>query len=151
MIFHPEPALRLVDEAVFVVVNAHRADCAFAKIEYFVAIGRAFAGKHSGLIVAIQMVFVSPVAELHAFEQLIGDIRVSGHGSERGQPVHAGHDAVLYGTWRDMARPPGNTWHAETALHNRPLRLRERRGAAIRPGERFGSVVGGENDDGVIV
>src|SRR5579864_9263598 len=50
-----------------------------------------------------------------------------------------------------MAGPADDAWHAEAAFHDRSFRLRERRGAAIRPGERFGAVVGGENDNGVIV
>ena len=52
------------------------------------------------------------------------------------------------GTWpgqRSDAR------HAEAAFHDCSLALRERRRSAIGPGEEFGAVVGGEDDDGVIV
>jgi hypothetical protein len=48
-------------------------------------------------------------------------------------------------------RPADHCWSAETAFHHRALALRERRLSAIGPGEHFGAVVGGEDDDGIIV
>src|SRR5438876_2601067 len=51
--FFAQPAGGLVDEAELIVVNAHRADRAFAQVENLVARGRAFAGDGSQLIVAI--------------------------------------------------------------------------------------------------
>jgi hypothetical protein len=42
-----EPALWLIDEAEFVIVNAHRPDCAFAEVEDLMTDGRAFAGNSS--------------------------------------------------------------------------------------------------------
>ena len=41
--------------------------------------------------------------------------------------------------------------HAEAALEDCSLGLRERRLTAIGPGEDFGAIVGGEDDDGVVV
>ena len=58
-----QPALGLVDEAVFVVVDAHRADRAFAEVEDLVPRGGAFAGDRGHLVVAVQMVLVGPVAD----------------------------------------------------------------------------------------
>ena len=75
MVFCAQPAAGLVNEAILVVVNAHRAEGAFAEIEDFVARGRAFAGDGGHLVVAVQMVLVSPVAKVHALEQLVGDVR----------------------------------------------------------------------------
>ena len=100
-----EPAVGLVDETILVVVNAHRADGAFAEVEDFVARGRAFAGDGGHLVVAVQMVLVSPVAEVHALEQLVGDVRIAGGVKEGREPVHAGEDAVLHGVRRDVAGP----------------------------------------------
>ena len=40
---------------------------------------------------------------------------------------------------------------AEATFHDRALALRERRLSAVRPGEDFGAIVGGEDDDGVVV
>ncbi len=53
----------------------------------------------------------------------------------------------------------GRTLPGQRAMHGTrkppsmtvPSCLRERRRAAVRPGEHFGAVVGGEDDDGVIV
>ena len=65
-----QPALRLVDEAELVVVDAHRADRAFAEVEDLVTLGRALAGEHGRLVVAVEVVLVGPVADLHALEQV---------------------------------------------------------------------------------
>src|SRR4029453_17582519 len=61
-----KPAIGLVDETIFVVVDAHRADGAFAEVEDLVALGRTFAGDGVRLVVSVQMVLVSPVAPFHA-------------------------------------------------------------------------------------
>src|SRR4051812_5793049 len=65
-----EPAFRLIDEAELVIVDPNRADRALAKIEDLVTIRRALARDHSCLIVTIEMVLVSSVAELHTLEQV---------------------------------------------------------------------------------
>ena len=67
------------------------------------------------------------------------------------EPVQAGEDAVLHRVRRHMAGPAQDARHAEAAFHDRPFALRERRRSAIGPGEEFGAVVGGEDDDGVVV
>src|SRR5215472_5491188 len=94
--FLTEPALGLVNEAKLVVVNANRAHCAFAEVKDFVARGWAFASDHGGLVVAIQVVFVSPVAEFHAFKQLLSDVRVAGGGKKGWEPIQSGDEAVLH-------------------------------------------------------
>ncbi len=58
-----QPALRLVDEAELVVVNAHRAHCAFTEVEDLMTRGRALAGDGVHLVVAIQMVLVGLVTD----------------------------------------------------------------------------------------
>src|SRR5258708_23299223 len=60
-----QPAVGLVNEPVLVVVNANRADGAFAEVEDLVALGRTFAGDGVRLVVTVQMVLVSPVTEFH--------------------------------------------------------------------------------------
>ena len=146
-----QPAGGLVNEPELVIVNAHRADRAFAEVEDFMAHGRAFAGDGGHLVVAVQMVLVGPVTEFHTFEQLFGDVRVAGGGEEGREPVQAGEDAVLNGVRRDVAGPAQDAGNTEAAFEDRPFGLRERRVAAIGPGEEFGAVVGGEDDDGVVV
>src|SRR5947199_9888880 len=97
------------------------------------------------------MVFVSPVSEFYALKQLIGNVRVASGGEEGRKPVQAGENAVLNRVSRDMAGPAQNSRHAKAAFHDCPFALRERRGAAIGPGEEFGTVVGGEADNSDIV
>ena len=71
--------------------------------------------------------------------------------SERREPVEPGDDAVLDLAGRHLARPADHRRRAEAAFHDRALALRERRLSAVRPGEDLGAVVGGEDDDGVVV
>ena len=52
------------------------------------------------------------------------------------------------GTWPGQRSSAG---HAEAAFQDRSLGLRERRLTAIGPGKHLGAVVGGEDDDGVVV
>src|SRR5947199_5193166 len=84
------PAIGLVDEAKLVIVNPHRADGAFAEVEDFVALLRTLAGDGVCLVVAIQVVLISAVAEFHTLKQLIGYVRVASSSEERGKPVQAG-------------------------------------------------------------
>jgi len=95
----------LVNETILVVVNAHCPDRAFAEVEDFVTVRRTFAGNRWHLVVAVQMVFISPVAELYSLEQLVGDIRVAGRIEEGGKSVQAGEDAVLDGIRRHVTGP----------------------------------------------
>ena len=58
--FFAEPALGLVDETEFIVIDAHRANGTLAEIEDFMPCGRTFAGDGGRLVVAIKMVFIGP-------------------------------------------------------------------------------------------
>ena len=71
--------------------------------------------------------------------------------TKRREPVEPGDDAVLDLAGRHPARPADHRRRAEAAFHDRALALRERRLSAVRPGEDLGAVVGGEDDDGVVV
>src|SRR2546423_609616 len=129
-----QPAVGLVNEPVLVVVNANRADGAFAKVEDFVTRGRAFAGNGRRLVITIQVILVSPVAEFHTFEQLVGDVRVTSSGEEGWEPIQTREDAVLHGVRCHMTGPAQDARHAEAAFHDCAFALCERRGAAIGPG-----------------
>src|SRR5207249_11068464 len=50
-----------------------------------------------------------------------------------------------------MAGPAYHRRHAKAALEDGPFALCERRLSAIGPSEDFGAVVGGEDDDGVVI
>src|SRR5206468_5593015 len=143
--------VRLVDETILVVVNAHRADRALAEVEDFVTRGRAFAGNGRRLVITIEMVLVSPVAEFYTLKQLVSDVRVARGCEEGREPVETGEDAVLHGVCRNVSGPAQDARHAEATFHDRPFALRERRRSAIGPGEEFGAVVRREHDDRVVI
>src|SRR5437764_13651166 len=149
--FFTQPALRLVDETILVVVNTDRANRAFAEVEDLVTVRWAFASDGVHLVVAIQMVLVSPVAEFHTLKQLIGDVQVASGGEKGGEPIQTGEDAVLHRVSRNMAGPAQDARHAKAPFEHCPLGLRERRRSTIGPGEEFGSIIGGEDDDGIVV
>src|SRR5262249_48871393 len=64
-----KPALRLINEAVLVVADAHRPESRLREVEDFVARGRPFAGDEVKLVVAIEVNLVGLVAELLALLQ----------------------------------------------------------------------------------
>src|SRR5438094_1374906 len=100
-----EPALGLVDETILVVVDTHRAYCAFAKVEDFVTRRRPFAGDGGHLVVAIEVVLVSSVAEFHTLKQLIGYVWVAVVCQQGWEAVQAGEADVLNGICLNGARP----------------------------------------------
>src|SRR5207249_5537773 len=108
---------------------------AFAEVEDFVTRGGTFAGDGVHLVIAVEMVLVSPVAEFNSFKQLVGDVRVAGGSHESRKPIQARENAVLHRIRRHMAGPTKDARNAETALEDCPLALRERRGATIGPGK----------------
>ena len=148
--FLTRPAPRLLIELELEVIDAKGAKVRPAEIEQLVARRRPLAGQEIKLIVAVQVVLVGPVAELDAFEELLGDVWIARRRGKRRQPVEPGEQAVLHRARLDLARPAGDARHAEPALEYRAFGGAERRHAAIGPGEDFGAVVGRENDDGVV-
>ena len=97
------------------------------------------------------MDLVGAVAELLALLQLLDDVRIAGGGDEGREPVEPGDDAVLDLAGRHLARPADDAGHAEAAFQRRALAAGERRLAAVGPGEVLGAVVGGEDDDRVVL
>ena len=65
------------------------------QVEQLVPLGRSFAFQEIHLVIAVEMVLVLAFAELHAFEQLLGDVGIARGSQERREPVEAGEDAVL--------------------------------------------------------
>jgi hypothetical protein len=66
----------LVDEAIFKVVDAYRAERALSKVEDLVTTGWAVAGNQVHLVVSGEVDFVSPIAQLLTLLQLVGDVRI---------------------------------------------------------------------------
>src|SRR5262245_51580028 len=96
------------------------------------------------------MVLVRPVAELYALEQFVGDVRLAGGREHRREPVEARERSVFDSPRFDLARPTGDTRHAEAAFHDCALRGFEWRHATIRPSEYLSTVIGTENNQRVV-
>src|SRR5262249_51406402 len=144
------PAPRLGIERELEVVEANCAELRAAEIEQLTALGCTFAGEEIHLIVTVQMILVGALAELHALEQLLGDVRVPCRGYERGEPIEAGKDSVLDGARLDLPWPADNGGDAEAALADGTLGVLERRHAAVRPSEHLGAVVRREDHDRIV-
>src|SRR5262249_12514106 len=99
------PAVRLVVELVLEVIHPHRPELGPSEIEDLMAGGRRFALKQIELVGAVEMVLVGSVAQGHALEKLILDVRIARGGKQAGIPVEAGEDSVFDGARFDMARP----------------------------------------------
>src|SRR5262245_53723458 len=133
-----KPALRLINEAVFVVADAHRAERRLGEVENFVALRRPLAGDEVELVVAVEVNFVSFVAELLALLQILDDVRVAGGGHEGREPVETGHQAVLDFARGNLARPTKDAWHAESAFEHGSFAASERSLPSVGPGEVLG-------------
>src|SRR5262249_2906602 len=144
----PPPWLR--KEREFEVVDADRAELRAAKIEHLLAFRRTLAGEKIHLVVTVEMVLVGPVAELHALQRLIGDVRVTRCVHQGWQPSEAGKDSVRDGARLDLPRPGDHARLPEAAFADRAFGVLERSHAAIRPREYLRPVVRGEDDNGVV-
>src|SRR4051812_11667339 len=111
---------------------------------------RSLAGDQIQLIVAVEVVLVGLAAEIDALQELVRNVWISGRSQEGRIPVEAGYDPVLDGTGLHLARPADDGRHPEATFRNSALGGLERRHATIGPSEHFRSVVGAEDDDGVV-
>src|SRR5271157_1358225 len=145
------PAVRLIDETVLEVVEAHRAERAFREVEDLMTPRWPLAGEEIKLVVAVEVDLVIPLAELLALLQFLDDARVAGRGHERREPVEPGDEPIFDLAGRHLARPADDGWRAESTFQDLPLATRKRCLAAIGPGEVLRAVVGGEDDDGVLL
>src|SRR5262249_50709766 len=66
-----EPTVRLIDEPVLEVIDAHRAKRRFGEVKDLVTLRRALARDQVGLVVTIEMDLVCPVADLLALLQFV--------------------------------------------------------------------------------
>src|SRR5262245_63208250 len=81
------PAPRLGEEREFEVTEAKRAQARTAEVEDFLTLGWASPGEKIGLVVAVEMVLVGPVAEPRTSEELVGESRSSGCAHWGGEPI----------------------------------------------------------------
>src|ERR1700712_943003 len=145
------PSLGLVDKTILIVVDSHRANRAFTKVKNLVPNGRPFPRNSRRLVVPVQMIFVGSVTDLLALQQFLANVWIARCGDKSWQPVKTGKDAVLDRVLGNVTRPAENCRHAESPFENRTFGLSKRGLTAIRPGEEFGSVVRGEQDNGVVL
>src|SRR5205085_12484128 len=127
------PTLRVLVELELDIVEANGAQLRAAEIEQLVALGRSVAQQQIRLVVAVEVVLVGPVAELHPLEELAGDVGVTRRSGQGGEPIQTGEDAILDRARLDLARPTGDAGHPETAFTYRAHGGLEGRHAAVRP------------------
>ena len=66
----PRPSIRLVEEYDLQIIDTDRTEVRAPEVEQLVARRRTFAGEQVHLVVAIEMVLVRPVTQLHSMEEL---------------------------------------------------------------------------------
>src|SRR5207248_3250078 len=96
-----------------------------------------------GNVVAVEMDLESLVADFHALEELLLDVRNTGGSEQRRQHVFMGEDVVVDGAGLDDAGPTNDGWNPVTAFPVGVLLASEWRGTAIRPTGHLRTVVGG--------
>src|SRR6476660_4246095 len=107
--FLARPAPRLHVELELEVVDADRTQLGSAEVKDLLALGWAFPGEQIHLIVAIQMVLIGPIAELHALQQLlsyIGIARRSRQGGSQSSP-----EKIPFSTLPGLTRPGQRMMH----------------------------------------
>ena len=119
------------------------------------ACGRALAGNGRHLVIAsVQVVLVSLAFQRHAIQQLLSDIRVAS-GIEERSGNQSMPEKIPFCTgipFRNVARaisgctarskPPSAVFPPDCAKGVMP---------PCWPGEEFGAIIGGEDDDGIVV
>ena len=88
--------------------------------------------------------------DLPSLQQIFLDGGVSSRGEQGREHVFVCADVVDDRAGLDDAGPADRGRDAESAFPLRGLLAGEHRRAAVRPGEHFGTVVGGVHDDGVV-
>src|SRR5208283_791043 len=144
------PAIGLLDELELEVIDAERTEFGAGEVEELMTSGRSCTRQDGKLVVAVQVVLVGAVAELHALEELVGDIGITGSGHKRREPIEPGEDSVLNRAGLDVSGPADNGRHTESTIIGRTLTAFERSHTTVRPGVDFGTIVGGEYNDGVV-
>ena len=85
--FGTGPAQGLLVKLVFEVIDTQGTELCPAKIEELVPSRWPLALQEVHLVIAIQMVLIGPVAQLHSLEQLVCDVGIASGGHEGWEPV----------------------------------------------------------------
>src|SRR5262245_24276002 len=99
------PTIGLLVEPVLEIIDSHGTELRATEVEEFMPHRWPFAFEQVRLVEAIEMVLVGPVAELHPFKKLVGNIGVASGGRQGWQPIESGEDAVLDRARLHMSRP----------------------------------------------
>src|SRR5262245_20714608 len=84
-------------------------------------------------------------AGLKTIEQCLLDVRHTGCGEDRRHDVFMRRNTIQYSSGRDFAGPANGERYAETTFPAEAFLTAKWRGAAIRPGELLGAVIGRED------
>src|SRR5262249_46335699 len=125
-----EPTAGLVDEPVFVVIDAHRSQRGLREVENFLAFRWSLSGDEIELVVTVQMNLIGWAAGLITLPRLRGAkflallqflryVGVSCRGQESREPVQTGHDSVLDFAGGELGPPAGGPPNPETASPDR--------------------------------
>ena len=110
----------------------------------------ALAGEHVALIVAVEMHLEGLAGGVVAPQELVLDVRLARRSRQRLHPILGREDVIDFGVRGHQAGPAHERRHAIAAFPVGVLLAAERRGAAVRPGECLGAVVGRVDDDGIV-
>ncbi len=142
----------LFQEDDFPILDPHGDDVAVV-VEVEEPAPRAFldlAGQIGKLVVAVDVDLVDLAADVHALEEFVLHIGISGRSDERREPVVTADDLVGDRTGLDVARPADHAWNTERAFPVGGFLVAERRDAAVGPTVFVRTVVSGVEDDGVV-
>src|SRR5262245_46469526 len=141
----------LLAEHLLPILVADRHELAVVvEVEEFLARGLVLlAGQVGKLIVAVEMHLVGAPAGLPALQQALLHAGIAGRREQGREPVEAREYLVRHAARADAARPAHECRHAERPF---PVRVAERRIAAVRPRVHVRPVVGGvESQGGILV
>src|SRR5262245_61726989 len=82
-----KPTVGLINEPILVIVDPYGAERRLCEVQDLAPLGRAFARNEIGLVVAVQMHFVCPFAELRTFFQLFNDVWVARSRDKSRKPI----------------------------------------------------------------
>src|SRR5215475_10570748 len=108
-----EPTVRLIDEPIFEVIDANRAERRLGEVKDLVTLRRPLAGDQIGLVIAVEVNLVGPVPDLFTFFEFSNNVRIASCRHERREPVETRYYAVFdLASWYP-AGPPDDHWSAE--------------------------------------
>src|SRR5580658_9397220 len=147
--FGPPGILRR--KADFPIAVAKRVEAAgIVEVENLLPLARSFAGENVGHVIRVEMNLERPVNALIPSEKLLLHIRHTSCCEESRCPILVRGDVVDDGVGLDDAGPASYARDAEASVPSGALFSAERLGTTIRPCKLFGTVVRGQNNDGVV-